>query len=193
MMSVGLALHIVLILFSLSGADQFEPQAPYSGSSSLRFFGRPSSWPSPPSSSRWRFADWSSPLASRLDELNDAAVDTEDLQEFPNEDLDAAFTAPLMYLGYAYAGLVILGGLMGFVKAKSKASLIAGTICGVAIGVATYLKTTLGLAALSFFFTFFFGIKLVKTKKAMPGGIFTALSIVTFGVAVLSLHKAGTI
>jgi uncharacterized membrane protein (UPF0136 family) len=83
-----------------------------------------------------------------------------------------------------YALLVIAGGVWGYVKAQSKASLISGLISGAALLVACFitfqryntgmiLATCLAIALL-----IVFALRFRKTRKFMPAGLMTGLSLV---------------
>jgi uncharacterized membrane protein (UPF0136 family) len=86
------------------------------------------------------------------------------------------------------------GGVMGFVKAKSKASLISGLISAVllagAFGV-SFINLELGLImglVISLSLCVVFGIRLKKTGKVMPSGMLlgvSALEVVLLAAAVL--------
>lgn len=89
-----------------------------------------------------------------------------------------------------YGVLMLLGGIFGFVKAGSKASLIMGIISGILIfaGVALLCPAyTTGRAVItftSFILSGVFGIRLVKTRKFMPAGMLLVLSLVASFLAV---------
>ena len=79
-----------------------------------------------------------------------------------------------------YSILLEAGGAMGFIKAGSKASVIASTIFAVIIflfifGVLpiAYVWTVLA------FLILFFGMRFAKGKKFMPNGMMLILTIVT--------------
>jgi uncharacterized membrane protein (UPF0136 family) len=90
---------------------------------------------------------------------------------------------------FVFGVLTIVGGVMGFVKAKSKPSLVAGGVAGLLLVLAAYLfdspnahagsiiatLTCIGLAGR-------FVPAFVKTKKAMPAGMMAVLSVI--GVAL---------
>jgi uncharacterized membrane protein (UPF0136 family) len=90
------------------------------------------------------------------------------------------------------AVVVAVGGFLGFVKAKSKASLIAGWISGVLYVAALLLsgKQEVGFtfgAVLSVALCVVFGIRLKKTGKFMPAGVMLiccALETALLGVAL---------
>jgi len=89
---------------------------------------------------------------------------------------------------YFYGFFTILGGLMGYLKAQSKASLIAGGISGVLILAGVYLLShghMIGLYLLetiSILLTGYFIKGFAKSKKLMPAGV-----MVVFGVVMIAL------
>jgi uncharacterized membrane protein (UPF0136 family) len=95
-----------------------------------------------------------------------------------------------MYL-FVFGAITVAGGVIGFVKAKSKASIIAGGISGALLVVAGALvggaNTTVALAlgfVVSLALLGRFGNAYRKTKKVMPAGLIAALSL---GGIVLTL------
>lgn len=81
---------------------------------------------------------------------------------------------------WIYIALLVAGGIMGFVKAKSKASLIASLAFAIPLalagsGVIAGWIADLVLAIL----LVFFGKKYVAGKKFMPSGLMAILSIIT--------------
>ena len=97
---------------------------------------------------------------------------------------------------FIFGTLTILGGVIGFVKAGSKASLIAGGVSGVLILVAAWLimsgKVQAGLIlglVLSSVLEMRFLPAFVKTKKPMPAGMMAVLSMVGTVLSVLALVK----
>lgn len=92
---------------------------------------------------------------------------------------------------WVYGALVLAGGVMGWVKAKSTASLISGVIFGVALiltGFALDNPTgqwiAVGLAAL---LGIIMGARFAKSRKFMPAGMIAILSLVVL-VALLALR-----
>jgi uncharacterized membrane protein (UPF0136 family) len=89
----------------------------------------------------------------------------------------------------AYGLLALLGGVMGYQKAKSKISLISGGISGVLLILAGILALNgidsgLILAAfISAVLIVVFTVRLIKTKKMMPAG----LMIVTGLIALIAI------
>ncbi|KAF4693316.1 hypothetical protein FOZ60_011296 [Perkinsus olseni] len=90
---------------------------------------------------------------------------------------------------FFYALLLIVGGAIGFVQAKSKPSLIAGTISGVLVFAAAEVGSSYDnltglfcLAAIALILTVFFYSRYVKTRKFMPGGLMCVISALSFCV-----------
>jgi uncharacterized membrane protein (UPF0136 family) len=88
---------------------------------------------------------------------------------------------------FAYGVLALVGGVIGFVQARSKMSLISGAITGVllligGIGIVQAQPWGLGLAiAVTALLIVVFVGRLIKTRKAMPAGL-----MVVAGVAALA-------
>ena len=88
---------------------------------------------------------------------------------------------------------VLIGGIIGYTKAKSKASLIAGTISSVllAVSFAYALSDPLhGLMAglaVTVLLDVVFVMRLIKTKKFMPSGMMIILCVITQGIIVKEL------
>ena len=87
---------------------------------------------------------------------------------------------------WIYIVLMVLGGVMGFVKAKSKASLIASVTFGAILAL-------FALDVLPFqhhiwvllFLLIFFGMRLAKSKKMMPNGMMVILTILALALPYL--------
>jgi uncharacterized membrane protein (UPF0136 family) len=111
------------------------------------------------------------------------------LQMFNHSPL---FLATRYYL-IAFGILTIAGGVMGFVKAKSKPSLIAGSISGLLLLTAAYLMLTPGrpgvilglLVSLALAGRFIGSYR--KSKKVMPAGLMAILGIVGVILTALAL------
>jgi uncharacterized membrane protein (UPF0136 family) len=93
-----------------------------------------------------------------------------------------------------YAVLLAVGGVIGYTKAGSKPSLIAGVSSGVLALLALFLSLQnrtmgMGLACLlSIFLFIFFGYRYAaKTRKFMPAGLLSVVSLVVLVVAILAL------
>ena len=88
--------------------------------------------------------------------------------------------------------LTILGGIIGYVKAGSIASIIAGSITGVLLLVAAFLlpeHRMVGLATaliVSLLLAAQFIPKLLRTGTVMPAGIMSFLSVIGTVVAIVA-------
>lgn len=91
--------------------------------------------------------------------------------------------------------LTIVGGVIGFVKAGSTASIIAGSISGIALIVAAYLlpgNVVLGLAIaglVSLLLAGRFIPAFIKTGQAMPAGLMSLLSVIGLILAIVAWIK----
>ncbi len=91
-----------------------------------------------------------------------------------------------------YSALLLMGGVMGYVRARSRPSLVAGVISGlVGIGAVflagssrngLYLGVALAAAMLVVF-----AIRYAKTRKFMPSGMLIAASLVVLAVLILAV------
>lgn len=96
---------------------------------------------------------------------------------------------------FIFAALTIVGGVMGFVKAGSTASIVAGGISGVLIVIAALLlKTNLvvglalgGVVALALAGRF--APAFISTGKFMPAGMMTILSAIAVVLTVVAFVK----
>ena len=80
---------------------------------------------------------------------------------------------------WIYIVLLVAGGLMGFFKAGSKASLIASVSFAAALALcATGVIYQRNVADIILaFLLVFFGMRLAKSKKFMPNGMMVILTI----------------
>lgn len=91
--------------------------------------------------------------------------------------------------------LTIVGGVIGYVKAGSTASIIAGSISGILLLAAAfllpqYLAGGLGLAVIvSLLFAVQFIPKFIQTGKAMPAGMMSILSVIGLILGILAWVK----
>ena len=94
-----------------------------------------------------------------------------------------------------FGALTILGGVIGYVKAGSVPSIIAGAITGVLLLVAGALlpeHRAAGLAAafiVSLLLAAQFVPKFIRTSKVMPAGLMSILSVIGIVVAVIAWLK----
>ena len=91
--------------------------------------------------------------------------------------------------------LTIVGGVMGYVKAGSTASIIAGSISGILLLVASFLlpdhlAAGLALAAVvSIALAGRFVPAFIKTGQAMPAGLMSVLSVIGVIMAIVAWIK----
>jgi len=92
--------------------------------------------------------------------------------------------------------LTILGGVMGYVKAQSTISLIAGAVSGILLLLADYLLPTNLIAGLvlalvvSVLLLGQFLPRFIRTRKLMPAGLMTLLSLIGIAMAVAAWVKS---
>ena len=87
---------------------------------------------------------------------------------------------------WAYFALLMAGGLMGFIKAKSKASLIMSVAFAIPIAFCALGKLPLLVAEILIgFLLVFFGMRFIKGRKMMPGGMMTIASAIALGLLLL--------
>ena len=95
-----------------------------------------------------------------------------------------------------YALLLAGGGYMGYAKAGSRPSLIAGT-ASAAVALLALALTFLGGFGfwigliLSVALTIMFGVRLSKTGKFMPSGMLLILSVAMIGMMGWALRNLG--
>jgi uncharacterized membrane protein (UPF0136 family) len=95
---------------------------------------------------------------------------------------------PVLLL-YIYGILLIVGGAMGYVKAKSVPSLVAGLVCGL---IALFLGYRYAwhfaphvALILALILIFLMGRRYLRTRKAMPALLIVVLSVV---VAIVQIY-----
>ena len=92
-----------------------------------------------------------------------------------------------------YGLLVLVGGVMGYVKAKSLPSLISGVLFGVlllisGVGIQQGAKASLIIAlTLTVVLLVIMGLRFVKSKKFMPAGLIALLSAITAALLVMEM------
>jgi uncharacterized membrane protein (UPF0136 family) len=91
--------------------------------------------------------------------------------------------------------LTIAGGIIGYVKAGSAASIIAGSVTGVLLLVAAFLlpqHRAVGLATalvISLLLAVQFIPKFLQTGRAMPAGMMSILSVIGVIAAIVAWIK----
>jgi len=94
-----------------------------------------------------------------------------------------------------FGALTIVGGIIGYVKAGSLPSIIAGAITGVLLLVAGSLlpeHRAAGIATafvVSFLLAAQFVPKFIRTGKMMPAGMMSILSVIGLVVAIVAWLK----
>ena len=110
--------------------------------------------------------------------------------------IDMAPLVPDTILLYVYGALLIFGGAMGYIKAGSLSSLIAGLVCGViSIFLAfdyTWHYAPHAALVLSLVLIFIMGRRYYGTRKAMPALLIAVLSVVVAIVQVWVLVTLGS-
>ena len=91
--------------------------------------------------------------------------------------------------------LTVAGGVVGYVKAGSVASIVAGSITGVLLLVAAFLlpeHRAIGLATafiISLLLAAQFAPQFIRTGRAMPAGMMSILSVIGIIVAIVAWVK----
>ena len=91
--------------------------------------------------------------------------------------------------------LTIVGGVMGYVKAGSTASIIAGSVSGILLLLAAFLlpgNLAVGLtlaAVVSVLLAGRFVPAFIKTHHVMPAGLMSVLSVIGLIVAIVAWMK----
>jgi uncharacterized membrane protein (UPF0136 family) len=96
---------------------------------------------------------------------------------------------------FVFGALTIIGGIIGYVKAGSVPSIVAGAITGVLLLIAASLlpaHRSAGLATafvVSLLLAAQFVPKLIRTGKVMPAGMMSILSVIGIVVAIVAWLK----
>ncbi|HEY6070040.1 MAG TPA: TMEM14 family protein [Chthoniobacterales bacterium] len=94
-----------------------------------------------------------------------------------------------------FGALTIVGGVIGYVKAQSLPSIIAGSITGILLLIAGYILPEHRAAALvtafvvSLLLAGQFVPKLIRTGKVMPAGLMSILSVIGIVVVIVAWLK----
>ena len=96
---------------------------------------------------------------------------------------------------YVYGVLLIFGGVMGYVKAHSTPSLVAGVVCGIIAIILGYRYTwhyaPYAALLLALFLIFIMGRRYLRTRKPMPALLIVVLSLIVAVVQVYNLVTIG--
>ncbi|WP_071516966.1 TMEM14 family protein [Geitlerinema sp. PCC 9228] len=104
---------------------------------------------------------------------------------------------PTLIATLAYGILALAGGIFGYIKVKSKPSLISGTISGILLLAAAIMQAMQVSGGLLFAIVVtaalvvVFAIRLVKTRKFMPAGLMLVAGIVTLVVMGTQFPTSG--
>ena len=90
---------------------------------------------------------------------------------------------PVLVL-WIYIVLLVAGGIMGYVKARSRISLMAslGFAIPLSLTAMGVIPEPLVADILLIILTVFFGMRFVKGRKFMPGGLMCILSILALAL-----------
>lgn len=119
-----------------------------------------------------------------------ARLDSRKALDYECKNMDAT---QLYFL--IFGALTIIGGVIGYVKAQSVPSIVAGAITGVLLIIAGLVLPqfrTAGLATafiVSLLLAAQFIPKLIRTGKIMPAGLMSVLSVIGIVVAVAAWLK----
>ncbi|MEL6139664.1 MAG: TMEM14 family protein [Cyanobacteria bacterium J06626_23] len=93
--------------------------------------------------------------------------------------------SPGLIIALIYGILAIVGGVIGYVQARSKPSLISGIVSGLLLIIGS-ARASQGIASglwlariVTLLLVVVFIVRLVKTKKFMPAGLMVAAGIIT--------------
>ncbi|EKF03506.1 hypothetical protein FDUTEX481_02409 [Tolypothrix sp. PCC 7601] len=84
---------------------------------------------------------------------------------------------------FVYGILALIGGIIGYVQASSKISLLSGSVSGLLLILAAFLQLqgqiwSLFVAAfITAALVVFFSLRLAKTRKFMPSGLMIILGV----------------
>lgn len=96
----------------------------------------------------------------------------------------------------SYGILSILGGIWGYIKAKSQASLISGCLSGILLLFAAWMQLqeydwgSVLAKAVTLLLIAVFSVRLAKTRKLMPSGLMLVAGAITLSRGMLSSQAA---
>jgi len=94
---------------------------------------------------------------------------------------------------WVYGAIMAVGGVIGYVKVRSKASLLSGVGFGLMLLASGYgvwhgsRRSLAASAVIAALLVAIFAVRLVKTRRFMPAGVLAVLSLaalIVFGVAL---------
>ena len=96
---------------------------------------------------------------------------------------------------WAYGVLMAVGGVIGYLKVRSKASLLAGVGFGLMLVASGYgvwqgsRDSLVASAIMAALLVAIFAVRLTKTRRFMPAGVLAVLSLAALIVFGLALTK----
>ncbi|XP_010752180.1 transmembrane protein 14C [Larimichthys crocea] len=98
------------------------------------------------------------------------------------------------WVGFSYAALVSAGGIMGYLKAGSSTSLVAGLLFGLLAAVGAYLASqnpknvwlSLGTSGT---LAVVMGLRFLNSWKFMPAGLMTLASVLVLMKIIIGMLK----
>ncbi|MGF2039858.1 MAG: TMEM14 family protein [Nostoc sp. CmiVER01] len=96
---------------------------------------------------------------------------------------------------FAYGILAIAGGIIGYIQARSKVSLLSGSISGLLLVLAAFFQLqgqswgSILAVVVTGVLVVVFAVRLAKTRKFMPAGLMTILGMVALGVMVSQMVR----
>ncbi|MGC1879455.1 MAG: TMEM14 family protein [Rhabdochlamydiaceae bacterium] len=96
---------------------------------------------------------------------------------------------------FVFGLLIALGGVMGYVKGGSQASLISGSIFGIGLSISAYFISKGKIAAqyialvLTFMLDGIFTYRFAKTLHFFPAGFLSLASLVVLIVVALKIRR----
>ncbi|ETN81332.1 transmembrane protein 14C [Necator americanus] len=95
-----------------------------------------------------------------------------------------------------YAGLLVVGGVVGYLKAGSVPSLIAGAGSGAIVAAFTFMDLpykTLAVAGVSGVLSYIMGMRFANSHKIMPAGLIAFASVGALLVQLNHMRKTGSL
>jgi uncharacterized membrane protein (UPF0136 family) len=120
-------------------------------------------------------------------------LDTDELLAYQCPAVAPMEAAKIYFI--VFGALTIVGGIVGYLKAGSVASIIAGSITGVLLLVAAFLlpeHRAIGLATaliVSILLAAQFVPKFLRTGRVMPAGMMSILSVIGIIAAIVAWVK----
>ncbi|CAD5205500.1 unnamed protein product [Bursaphelenchus okinawaensis] len=90
------------------------------------------------------------------------------------------------YIGLAYAVIVLLGGVVGFIKAGSGMSLAAGVISGIIAGFGALTSNFYVLTGVAVLLGGVMAFRFYKSGNFMPPGLIVILSLILLGRCIFA-------